>query len=372
MNTDGHVSRAAIVAAILRKDLAAHTRDRFFVFVTALGIVAYVVVFWLLPNSVDETITVGVHQTGMDEVFEQAVATQGAGIKFVMFETSGALQAALGLNEREAEEQLAIGLDFPADFLQRVAAGEQTTVQVYVDAGVPPAIRRAMSSLVREMAYALTGNALPVAAPAQETVILGEDRAGDQVPLREKMRPLAAFLILMVEVMALGTLVASEVHSRTVKAVLVTPTRTADFLMAKGLFGTALAFVEATLVMLLIGSFARQPLILLTALLLGAVLVTGCGLIAGASGQDFIGMVFYSMIFMIPLLIPAVAALFPGSASIWVQVLPSYGLVQAIVGVSSYDAGWPEVLPYLGMLLAWCVALFGVGWYVLKRKVEAL
>ena len=55
----GHVSRAAIVAAILRKDFAVHTRDRFFVFVTALGIVAYVAVFWLLPNSVDETITVG-------------------------------------------------------------------------------------------------------------------------------------------------------------------------------------------------------------------------------------------------------------------------------------------------------------------------
>ena len=253
----------------------------------------------------------GVHQTGMDEVFEQAVDTQGTGIEFVMFETSDALRAALGLGEREVEEQLAVGLDFPADFLQSVAAGQQTTVQVYIDAGVPPAIRRAMASLVREIAYALTGNALPVAAPAQETVILGEDRAGDQVPLREKMRPLAAFLILMVEVMALGTLVASEVHSRTVKAVLVTPTRTADFLMAKGLFGTALAFVEATLVMLLIGSFARQPLILLTALLLGAVLVTGCGLIAGASGHDFIGMVFYSMVFMIPLLIPAVAALFP-------------------------------------------------------------
>ena len=159
----GQVSRAAIVAAILRKDLAAYTRDRFFVLVTALGIVAYVAVFWLLPNSVDETITVGVHQTGMDQVFEQAVATQGAGIEFVMFETSDALQAALGLGEREAEEELAIGLDFPADFLQRVAAGEKTTVQVYIDASVPAAIRRAMSSLVREIAYALTGNALPVA-----------------------------------------------------------------------------------------------------------------------------------------------------------------------------------------------------------------
>ncbi len=369
---NGQVSRAAIVAAIIRKDLAEHTRDRFFVLVTVLGIVVYVVAFWLLPNSVDETIKVGVHQTGMDQVFDQLAATQGEGIEFVMFETADALKAALGLGERAAEEELAIGLAFPAGFLRRVAAGEQTTVQVYIEASVPPAIRRAMSSIVREIAYALTGNVLPVAEPAQETVILGEDRAGDQVPLREKMRPLIAFFILMVEVMALGALVAGEVQSRTVTAVLVTPVRTADFLVAKGVFGTALAFTEASLVMLLIGSFGREPLILLTALLLGAVLVTGCGLIAGASGRDFIGMVFYSMIFMIPLLIPAMAALFPGSGAVWVQVLPSYGLVQTIVGVSSYGAGWLDVLPYLGMLLAWCVAAFGVGWYVLKRKVEAL
>jgi hypothetical protein len=53
-------------------------------------------------------------------------------------------------------------------------------------------------------------------------------------------------------------------------------------------------------------------------------------------------------------------------------VLPSYPLVQGLVDVSTYGAGWSETLPALGALLAWCVGLFAVGWVVLRRKVQTL
>ena len=66
------------------------------------------------------------------------------------------------------------------------------------------------------------------------------------------------------------------------------------------------------------------------------------------------------------------AALFPGTASTWVRVLPSYPLVQGLVDVTTYGAGWAETLPELGGLLAWCVALFALGWIVLRRKVQTL
>ena len=109
------------------------------------------------------------------------------------------------------------------------------------------------------------------------------------------------------------------------------------------------------LLLLIIGSFANQPLILLCALLLGAVLVTGFGLIAGAAGKDFIETLFYGMAFMIPLMIPAIAVLFPGFRRGVGEGLASYGLIQAVVQASAYNAGWLEVLPYLGMLLVWCL-----------------
>lgn len=365
-------SRAAILWAIIRKDLLEYSRERFFVVITVIGIALYATAFWLMPSDVDESFAVGVRQTGMDAVFAQAMGDQSAGLEIVQFETVEALEAALGVGAAEPEQPLAIGLAFPDDFLQRVAAGQQTTVRIYVDANVPAEIRRAVVSFVREIAYALSGNPLPVAEPDREVIVLGEDRLGAQVPFREKMRPLFAFFALIIETFALSSLVATEIQARTVTAVLVSPTRVSDFLAAKGILGTGMAFVQAVLLLLIIGSFATQPLILLCALLLGAVLVTGCGLIAGAAGKDFIETLFYGMAFMIPLMIPAIAALFPGTAAVWVKVLPSYGLVQAVVQASAYNAGWTEVLPYLGMLLAWCVAAFAAGLIILKRKVETL
>ena len=366
------VSRAAIVWAIVRKDLREYSRERFFVVITVLSIVIYGIAFWLMPNNVDESFTVGIRQTGMDEVFAAAMGDQGAGIELVQFESIEALEAALGMGAAEPEEPLAIGLAFPDDFLQRVAAGQQTTVRVYVDANVPVEIQRAMNSFVREIAYALSGNPLPVADPDREVIVLGEDRVGDQVPFREKIRPLFAVLALVIETFALSSLIATEIQARTVTAVLVSPTRVSDFLAAKGILGTGMAFAQAVLLLLIIGSFANQPLILLCAVLLGAVLVTGFGLIAGSAGKDFIETLFYGMTFMIPLMIPAIAVLFPGTAAVWVKVLPSYGLVQAVVQASAYNAGWLEVWPHLGTSLGWCVIAFAAGLVILKRKVETL
>ena len=365
-------SRASIVWAIVLKDLREFSRDKFFVYMTVAGLAAYVALFWVLPNTVSETIRVAVHQTGMDAALSAAQGADEQGMEFVLFGSLEEFETALGLGDEEPAERFDIGLQFPGDFLQSLADGEKTTVRVFVDGAVPPEIRDAMASFVREVAYSLTGNPLPVTQLDQDMIILGEDRSGAQVSFREKMRPLFAFMVLMVETLTLGSLVAVEIRTRTVTAIVVTRARTSDFLVAKTILGALFAFTQAALLMLLIRSFDNNPLILVTALALGAVLATGVGLVAGASGKDFIGLSFYSMVFLIPLMIPAFGALYPGSASGWVKVLPSYGLVQAIVGVATYGEGWREVLPDLGMLLAWCVVLFGAGFFILKRKVESL
>ncbi len=363
-------SRTSIIAAIVKKDFKEYTRDTFFVAMTIAGLIIYVAMFWLLPSSVEESIEIGVHSPGMEEAF--AEIPEDEGLDFIPFKTAGGLKKAVGLDGGGTKKNLKIGIDFPDDFASRVAEGRRAEVTIYLDSSVPKAISRAVSSWVREMAFAITGNALPVTLLDEDTVILGEDRVGNQVPLREKMRPMFAFFILMMEVLALGTLVAGEVKERTVTAVLVTPARVSDFLLAKGIIGTAVAFTEVTLLMLLIRALSNNPIIMLLALLLGAVLVTGFGLIAGASGKDFINMIFFSLLFLIPLLIPAFAVFFPGSSSVWVKALPSYGLVQTIVGISAYDQSFREVLPHLGSLAAWCVLVFVAGWVMLKRKVESI
>lgn len=359
-------SRAEIIAAIVRKDIMAFLRDRLYVFLSLLGLVAYVVIFWVLPDTVDETITIGATGGGIQELLAQATGEeQAAGLDVVAFDSRETLITAV----EEGEDDVALGLAFPDDFFLAVASGQATTVTIVATAEVPSELRDAMESFVREAAFAISGSPLPV--DFQEE-ILGVDRVGNQVSLREQFRPLLAFLVLMIEMLSLAGLLASEMQNRTVTAVITTPARLSDFLTAKVIFGALLAFSQVVLLLLAIRSLDTQPLLLLTFLLLGSLLVTAFALIAGSYGKDFISVMFFSLIFIIPMMIPAFSLLFPGSASFWVQAIPTYGLVQGIVDVTSYGAGWSDSLNNLGLVLGWTVAAYIVGLAILTRKVQAL
>jgi ABC-2 type transport system permease protein len=361
-------ARLGIVRAILAKDLREFARDRFYVLVSVLGLVVYVVVFWILPSTVDETVAVGLHLEDAGPLLSglgtEATGSSAEGFEVVPYASSDELLAAV-----EAGDPVVTGLDFPPGFLEDITAGERVTVRVLLPADAPEELRPAMAGVVREVAFGLAGEALPVTLPELEDVVVGEDRAGRQIALRDRMRPMFLFFVLLVEMFALASLVASEIHQRTITAVLVTPARVSDVLAAKAALGTLAAFSQGMLLLIVTGSATHGFVLLSTALLLGAVLVTGLALIAGSTGRDFVGIVFWSVLFMIPLAIPAFTVLYPGSAAAWVRALPTYGLVQVLLGVSAYGDGWAESLPDLAILLAWCVVVFGAGVLILGRRV---
>lgn len=358
-------SRMAIITAIVRKDFQAFLRDRLYVFLSILGLVAYVVIFWVLPDTVDETITVGATGGGIEGLLAQAAGAGESGFDVVAYPSRSELEEAVAAGD----DDLAVGLAFPDRFFEEIAAGDSVSVAVIATADVAPELREAMESFVEEAALAISGSPPPVELQEE---ILGVDRAGEQVSLRERFRPLLAFLVLMIEMLSLAGLLASEMQSRTVTAVITTPARLSDFLIAKIVFGSLLAFSQVVLLLLAIRSLGTQPVLLLTLVLLGSLLVTAFALIAGSYGKDFISVMFFSLIFIIPMMIPAFALLFPGSASVWVQAIPTYGLVQGITDVTSYGAGWGETLPNLGLMAVWTAAAFAVGLGILSRKVRAL
>lgn len=386
------VPRRTIVAAIMRKDIAEYRRDRLWVFLTVMVLVIVVALFWILPDDVDETITLGV--AGLDaQLLAEAATAEDEGLRVLPFDSEAQLRAVVAGEETAwrsegdttvvtttaatddgpagAEQvDVTVGLAFPADFAAAAASGDATGATVYVDAGVPEEIRTAMTSLVREIGFTLVGRDLPVEAPAGDVVVLGEDRAGAQASLRDGFRPLLVFLVLIMEMFVMASLIAKEIQDRTVTAVLVTPATTGDVLAAKSITGALSGFVQAVVVLVAIDALWPQPVLVLTLMLLGSVMVAGTAMIAGSTGRDFITTLFMGMAYMIPLIIPAFAALFPGTASAWIRALPSYPLVRGLIDVTTDGAGWRDTLPELGALVAWCVALFALGWVVLRRRVE--
>jgi ABC-2 type transport system permease protein len=386
------VSRATVISAIVRKDLAEYGRDRLWAFLTVLVIIVVVALFWILPDDVEESINAGI--SGLEPSALAALDESEEGLLPIGFPSEPELRAVVageatawlsngqttvvaeGLEPPSGAERVdvSIGLAFADDFLEATAVGRSTDVTVYVDGAVPDEIESAMTSLVREIAFGVAGEPLPVETSDvnQTFVVLGEDRAGNQVSAREGFRPIFVFLILMMEMFVMASLIAKEIQDRTVTAVLVTPATVGDVLAAKGIAGALSGLVQAVIVLLAINSLSPQPLLILTLMLLGSVMISGTAMLAGSTGKDFMSTLFYGMAYMVPLLIPAFAALFPGTASAWVRALPSFPLVQGLVEVTTYGAGWSETLPELSALFAWCVGLFALGFVVLKRKVQSL
>ncbi len=355
------------IGTIIRKDFSEFTRNRFFVFITLLVLVAWVAVFWFLPDTVDETVRVGVSQTDLGALLPTGDDAEVAGLALVSFPDEDALRIAV----EQGQDDIVAGIAFPSDFIASAAAGEHPPVVLYVPAGLPVEQQTMIEGVIGEAAYALAGIPPPV-NPITEAVVLGTDRVGNQISLQAQMRPLLLIMVLMVETFALSSLVAIEIQQRTVVAVLATPVRIVDFLAAKGIFGVGLAFFEVALLGMLIGAFSVNAPAIVVILLLGAILVTGFGMIAGSYGRDFMGTLMVAMLFMIPLMIPAFGALFPGSSPGWIKVLPTYGLVEAVVRVSVDGESWSQIGPALLMLAAWGLAAFAAGAFILKRRVAML
>gem|GEM_PF-4156817 len=86
-------SHAAIIATILRKDFTAYSRDKLWVILSALMLVLMIVIFWLLPASVDETVAVGIAHRDLGDLAEQLTAGNvDEGINVVEFPSDDALR----------------------------------------------------------------------------------------------------------------------------------------------------------------------------------------------------------------------------------------------------------------------------------------
>ncbi len=411
-----NISHSRLLLAILKKDFRVYSRNMIYLFLTVLSLVFFVIIFWLVPDTVDEDINFAITPP-LDKLFSEGKAALAAyglpeqvigqlgemeaafeeeGLVLVEFEDEELLKKAISgelevyktdqgqyiTHDPEGDQKkpakvkkvsLAIGISFPSTFLSDAVLGQKPTVTVFADAAVPEEIRNAMVGFIREMAYHLAGYELPVEPPAEETVILGRDRLGEQISMRARMKPMIAFFILMMETFALASLISNEVLQRTVTALLVTPVRVWHFLMAKTIFGTALAMGQAVIILALIGAFtaANWPLLLLI-VLLGSLLFTAVAMLVGAAGKDFIGQLMFSLLFLIPLMIPSFSVLFPGSVATWVSLLPSYPVVRLLSDVTIHGALWADSITFILYALVWVLVLYGAGLLVLKRKVATL
>jgi len=346
-----------IIKALVYKDFFLFFRNRFIGIVTVLAVVFYILFYFWMPKTVDESLEIGLY-TPVDLPAFRQVEAEGLVLTAVDSEET--------LKESVTNGDYVAGIALPADALEAMAAGRMPDITLYVASDVPEEVKDSVTAIIKELAYRQAGQPLLVEINEE---VLGTDMAGMQIPPRDRLRPMLAVFLIMFETFGLANLIAEELERGTARALLVTPMSPRDLFIGKGIFGVGLAFSEAVLFMGIVGGLNNQPLIILLALLLGSMMATAIGFFIGSMAKDFMSVLAWGMIILIILSVPAFGVMFPGAVTGWVEYIPSYYLVDMVHRVASFGADWGDVWLNITILLVFSIVVFWIGILGIRRKV---
>lgn len=346
-----------IIGAIVSKDLSLYFRNRFIAVITVLGIVGFLVIYFVMPDATSVT-DVGLYAPVVPSAFAKE---ESKNIDFVMIDSEAALREAV------AGGEYYVGIALPADIMEKFDQGEKPDVKIYFSQETTDEMQELYRLFIQELAFKQTGQ---FASFNETQIVLGTDLLGQDIPLRERMRPLFAVMLLMMEMFGLANLITVEVERRTVHSLLVTPMRIRELFTAKGISGIILSFIPAALFMTLVGGMNNQPLVILTAMLLGAVMVTGISFLIASLSKDFMSILGWVFVGFIIMAVPAVGIMMPGTITGWAKAIPSYYLVLPVHQAAYYGSGWGDVWQYMLALVGFDLAFIGLGIMALRRKFQ--
>jgi ABC-2 type transport system permease protein len=348
------------ITTLLKKDLLLFSRDRFYFLITVVGILMYFVIYFIMPQTMNEQMKMALYAPGIPGLVNiDPSLAEGQGIDLKLFDSGDQVKKAVAKNEFPS------GIVLPTDFLTSVQAGERPPITVYFSAAAPEELRTAVTTMINEIASQAAGQKTVLQL---QTEILGRDMSGSQIPWRDRLIPALVIFILGTEVMSLASLIATELEQKTIRALLVTPLRLNDLLTAKAILGITMAFVQVVLFVAIVGGMTHQTFAMLAVLLVGSVLVTGTGFLIASLARDLMGVTAWGMIAMIIFVIPAIGGLIPGLLAGWAKFIPSYHLTDAITQLVNYRTGIGAISSNLIIMLGWSAVFATIGVITLRRR----
>ena len=352
-----------MIAALVWKDIRLFFRNQFFAVITVLGLVAYLALYFLMPAESVDGLNVAVYlqnpeATTVDETFASF-------FDFTPFDSEEAMLA--DLNDDNSE--FVVGLSVSESAAEAMTSGRAAEIDAYYAPGIPAETRQVYDDLLVVMA----NSANPLAADSfnrvnETSLVLGNDIYDTPISDRDRIFPMLLLFILAVEVLGLATLIIQEVEKGTARALLTSPLRLSQFFTSKALMGIFLAFVQLFILVAVTGKFSTSPLLLLLTMLLGSFLIAGVGFLIAAISKDAMTVLAWGMLVIILFAIPAVSIMLPGLATGWVEIIPSYFLVDSLHNILNFGAGLADVAQNLAILFVIGAAALLLGAGMLRRR----
>jgi len=346
-----------VIRALVDKDIRLFFRNRFYAVVTAIALVFYLIIYFVMPPAVSETLEVGLYAPVLPPAFESIQTAEG--LDFIEFESDESLKQAV------TDGQYDSGISLPDDIMEKFTAGEKPQVTLYFSAAAAVEIKDTIEVMIRELAYQETGQPLAIDVSYN---ILETDLIGEQIPPRDRLRLMLVIALIVFEMMGLASLIVEEVEQGTIRALLVTPMSVRDLFAAKLIMGTGLAFAQGLLFMSIVGGLSTQPLLIITALFLGSILFTGTGFLIASVATDMMSSMGWGIIAILVYTIPAFGIMFPGTITGWAKFIPSYYLADTIHKASNFNSGWGDNWSNLLIMLGFIALVVLLGIMALRRK----
>ena len=348
---------AQVIGTLVAKDLSLFFRNRFFTLISGLGLVFYIAMYFFLPNQVDETLELALYAP--DIPIDLLEEMEEDGLEFLDMDSEEALKEIVMTGD------YGVGVALPENLIQRINAGELPEVRVYFTPDIPAEFREIYMILAQELAFMISGAPLYLETTEE---IIGIDMAGQQIPPRERMLPMLAIFILMMETLGLASLISTEIEAGTIRALLITPMGIPDLFLGKSITGVILAFSQVTLLMIITGGLDQEPMLVLLTLLLGSILVTGIGFLVASVSRDMMSVLGWGMLALLIMIIPSLVIFLPGIGTNWIEIIPTYYLVDAVYRVLNFEASWVDVWQNLVATTAFAALFVVLGIAALRRK----
>ena len=281
------------------------------------------------------------------------------------------LDSAAEVRERVVDEDAGVGMIIPADFDERVAAGESPPLELFIrdesGSGVNYVVA-ALEQTLREMA----GRAPP--ADVLLDVIAAE--SDDDMSIFDEIGPrqyfvLAAIIMLigMNSMLVVPLILAEEAEKKTLDA-LVMVASYADVIVAKAMVGLFYVGASTAALVALTGISLENAGLFVFTVALFALSLIGIGLLIGSMFSNANQVNTWAGFFLLPVISPAfmVGFPFPDAVDTVLSLLSTSQAMRLMINAVSGENLFGNVWMSIAVLLVWTVAAYGLLALRLSRR----
>lgn len=314
---------------VLRKDLALGPRSPVFLYAIVLPVVLTAVFQLAFGSLFEPAPRLAIADDGDSAV--TAELRERGGIELTMVADAAELVRAVEANDFDA------GLVLPAGFDDALQAGERPELELYVSGESYASNRIILSVTTLDVIRQVEGSTPPVRVDLVEY-------GAAELPISLRLVPLLMMYALFIAGMFVpASSIVDEKLRGTLTAVLVTPARTSEVLVAKGAFGVILATLTSVVTLALNDALTANVLSLLLVVLLGTLFAALLGVLIGSVAKD--GAMLFTIVKSSGILLfgPVIFYLFPEWPQWVAKLFPTYWVIDPIWRVSVLGDGLGDV-----------------------------